>query len=424
MYNFRTFSANGTVTTSISRHAALDGDDPVRASERAPSRIRSSAKIILVPRLWATFAMGWLLVLVITMGQLLHVPIERWRLAATLSDLTLLAFLYLWLTLRASVVVDGDGDASGQGSSVRLRVFLLIAMSLAVLPPIVLMPYAGMWWQVTYVVVGAGLALTPRIAAAVIAALLAFAIVCAWLVVGQFELRLFIELAIGGAAMAVRHLMVTVEQLRVARVELARRAVDEERLRIARDLHDLLGHNLSLVALKSELAGRLINANPAAAAREIQDIERAARHALRQVRRAVMGYRQPTLRGELAAAREILAASGMRVAISDRVGLLPPSADTLFAWTVREGVTNVIRHSRAHECTIRTAREIHRVLITITDDGCGSEAPPRDNGNGLAGLKERAGAFAGTLKASRIPAGGFQLTLEIPVERLALAEEP
>lgn len=380
--------------------------------------------MIHVPRLWTTFAAAWLLVLAITTGQLLHLPIESWRLVATLADLATLAGLYLWLTLRASPVgPEDDVELEPAGTSVARRGALLTGMTLLVAPPILLVPSAGMWWLVTYVIVGAGLALPPRTAAIAIGALLVLAMACAWLVVHQLELRLFILLAIGGAAMAVRQLVLTVEQLRIARDELTSRAVDEERLRIARDLHDLLGHSLSLVALKSELAGRLLVDDPAAAAREIHDIERAARDALAEVRHAVTGFRQPTLRGELAAARELLASSGIRASIVDHVGPLPPSADSLCAWTIREAVTNVIRHSRARTCVIRTSRDDGVVRVSITDDGRGQRVPARLEGTGLAGLQERASTYAATIVSAPIVSGGYQLLLEIPVERVDVVSQ-
>ncbi len=204
-----------------------------------------------------------------------------------------------------------------------------------------------MWWHVIYAVITAGLLLPPVPAGVIIALLVILALLSAWLSTGTVELRLLIQLAIGGAAMAVRHLTITVAQLGEAREELAQRAIDGERLRIARDLHDLLGHSLSLVALKSELAGRLLPGRPLDAAREVRDIERAARHALREVRQVVAGYRKPTLRGELAGARELLDASGIHASIRDECGVLSPDLDGLMAWTIREGVTNVIRHSGA-----------------------------------------------------------------------------
>src|SRR5262249_3539777 len=158
----------------------------------------------------------------------------------------------------------------------------------------------------------------------------------------------------GGSAVAFRHLTATVAQLRRAREELARGAVNEERLRFARDLHDLLGHSLSTIVLKSELAGRLVP--PGRAAAEIADVQRAARDALQQVRAAVAGYRRPSLVSEIAAARELLAAAGIDARIGPSPAALPLAADGLLGWAVREGVTNVVRHSRARLCTIRLTK--------------------------------------------------------------------
>jgi two-component system sensor histidine kinase DesK len=380
-----------------------------------------AGKIVRVSPLTATFAAAWLLVLAIAVEQLLREPLERWRLVATTLDVVLLALAYLWVTLHVAEIrgARGEGVTVDRGSN-RSTIPWLIGMTLLLLPPIVLVPWAGMWWQAIFVVVAAGLTLAPAAAAVTIVVLLLFSMLLAGLVVGV-ELRLFILLAVGGAAMAVRHLSVTIEELHLAREELARRAVDEERVRIARDLHDLLGHSLSLVALKSELAGKLIASTPAAAAAEIRDVEQAARQALKQVRNAVTAYRQPTFRGELDAAREMLAASGIRASISDGAGPLPVEANTIFAWAVREGVTNVIRHSRARHCAIRTSSDEDCVSVSIVDDGRGMDPIASHGGSGLAGLRERADGCAGRLITGQAPRGGFELRLEMPLSVLSNA---
>src|SRR5262249_21778198 len=142
----------------------------------------------------------------------------------------------------------------------------------------------------------------------------------AWLLSGSPDPLLLILVAFGAAAIAVRQLTIGVVQLRAAREELAHAAVDRERLRFARDLHDLLGHTMSLIILKAELAGRLLPESPQQAAQEIGDVERSAREALRQARAAAAGYRQPRLRQELEAARELLAAAGVAADIADAMG--------------------------------------------------------------------------------------------------------
>jgi two-component system sensor histidine kinase DesK len=216
-------------------------------------------------------------------------------------------------------------------------------------------------------------------------------------------------------------------ELHRARGELARQAVTDERLRLARDLHDLLGHTLSLITLKSELAGRLVDKHPDQAAQEIREVEREARRALREVREAVAGYRQPTLRGELDGARQMLAAAGIDCAIKDTAKALPPTVEAVLAWTVREGVTNVIRHSRARLCTIRVAVEFDHAAVELLDDGIAflpSPAAASPPGTGLSGLAERVAAVNGQLEAGATAAEGqrgFRLWVSLP---LSSGKEP
>ena len=227
-------------------------------------------------------------------------------------------------------------------------------------------------------------------------------------------------------------------KLNEARAELARTAVAEERLRISRDLHDLLGHSLSLIALKSELAGRMIESDPPRAAREIAELEAVARRSLAEVRQAVTGYRQPSLAAELAAARRMLASAG----IDCRVGApgsydLPPEVDALLAWTVREAGTNIVRHSGARYARITVTVTGTTAGAELTDDGAGpaarstptadggpgtAQAPdgagdlgtPGAPGSGLAGLAERAGRLGGTLLAGAGEHGGFRVRVTVP----------
>jgi len=139
-----------------------------------------------------------------------------------------------------------------------------------------------------------------------------------------------------------------IRELHEARRELARLAVIEERERLARDLHDLLGQTLSMITLKSELARRMIDENPARCAQELAEIEQVARKSLREVRLTVAGYRQPHLESELEGARQLLSSAGIDTRVEPLLQSLPAPIDAVLAWTVREGVTNVIRHSRAH----------------------------------------------------------------------------
>ena len=208
----------------------------------------------------------------------------------------------------------------------------------------------------------------------------------------------------------------TVTELRQTRAELARVAVAGERLRIARDLHDLLGQSLSLITLKAELSRRMLDTDTTSAAREMAELEAVARQSLSDVREAVAGYRQPDLVAELGAARQLLCAAGVSCQISTPAGLsLPADVDTVLAWTVREGITNVVRHARATcaAVTVTTADGGGRVIAAITDNGTGPLAGPA--GSGLAGLSERVRQLGGNLMAGPAPAGGFRLQVTIPV---------
>lgn len=204
------------------------------------------------------------------------------------------------------------------------------------------------------------------------------------------------------------------DQLGVLYEQLETRAADEERLRLARDLHDLLGHGLSLITIKSQLARRLFAAgNSARAANEIADIERVARESLQDVRHAVDGYRQPSFTSEIAGARAALTAAGIDSTIEVNPDSLPSAVDATLAWAVRECVTNVIRHSGAAACSIRLIREPRAASLEITDNGAvsGLNAP----GNGLRGLQERAAARGGHADAGPLPRGGFRVHISVPL---------
>ncbi len=210
-------------------------------------------------------------------------------------------------------------------------------------------------------------------------------------------------------------------QLQGARQELAHQAVTEERLRMARDLHDLLGHTLSLITLKSELAGRLLEKDPLAAAKEVREVEREARQALHEVREAVAGYRQQTLQTELDAARQILEAAGIACSIEYDAEVISPSVDNVLSWVVREGTTNVIRHSRAQHCLIHITSTDEYARAEISNDGYLGENPKTDKrGSGLSGLAERVARLGGYLEAIQQPLAGmpgFRLFVEIPAKK-------
>nr|WP_063710013.1 sensor histidine kinase [Nocardia transvalensis] len=194
----------------------------------------------------------------------------------------------------------------------------------------------------------------------------------------------------------------------VAQRQAADLKIVEDRNRVARDVHDILGHSLTVITVKTELAQRLVDLDPDRAKAEMADVERLAREALAGVRDTVGGLRETTLPGELATARTALRAAGIDAdlpAASD----LPPGDHTILAWVLREAITNVVRHSHAHRCTVR----VTATTIEITDDGTGMN-PAAEYGSGLAGLRERVRAAGGTLTLSVPPTGGLTLTATFP----------
>ena len=218
-------------------------------------------------------------------------------------------------------------------------------------------------------------------------------------------------LLFGGSAMGLRYLLSTVAALRAARTEIVQHATDNERARISRDLHDLLGNSLSLITLKGELATRLLPEG-APGLDEVRDMLSLSREALRQVREAVSGYRQPTLSTELTAARVALEAGGVEVDIKQDVGALNRETEAVLGWVVREATTNVIRHSGAKRCRITFSRDPAHVQVDVVNDGW--RVPQSPAGNGLRGLAERLAAVGGEVEATAQPDGGFRLRATVP----------
>jgi two-component system sensor histidine kinase DesK len=268
-----------------------------------------------------------------------------------------------------------------------------------------------------YFVAAAGLLLTPKLALAAVG-LTALGVGIAATATGYSDSAVasavLTIVSIGVLMTAFGRIARGNRELREAREELARMAVTQERLRIARDLHDLLGHSLSVIALKSELAGKLVARDPAGAAQELADIEAVSRQALAEVREAVQGYRGLALDEALDGARAALSAAGIDLRLENGKVDVPPAVETVLAWAVREGTTNVVRHSGAEHCEIRVESDREQVAVEVEDDGPTSTAPVLA-GSGLAGLAERAGNVRGTLEAGARPEGGFRLRLTVPL---------
>ena len=261
---------------------------------------------------------------------------------------------------------------------------------------------------------------------------------------------------------AILSLSEAVRQLRAAREELARRAVEEERLRFSRDLHDLLGHTLSVIVVKSEAARRLAPRDLDAALSQVTDIEAVGRQALTEIREAVTGYREGSLATELDRASSALTAAGIEPVVRRSGAPLAPGAEALLGWVVREAVTNAVRHSGARRCEIAVdgSSSAERIRLTVTDDGGGGHGDGGDGGGhgdggggdgggdgdggggdgggggggggedttssaggtGLKGLTERLAAAGGSLRAGPSPRGGFTVTAELPRETEELTD--
>ncbi|WP_197026019.1 sensor histidine kinase [Nocardioides sp. URHA0020] len=352
--------------------------------DRDPPPIRSRIRMAAV----APFFSGiWLFFLLEPLG-------EGWRnrdeLSGVLGMVTTVAFavVYMSLWLRAR------SDRSRLVAQPPRPVALLYVGSLVVLGALM-----------TVFVGGHGLASTPYIGVACVmvfplgvATLSVLALVV--VDVALFSLHdwgspvglVFGVLAASVAVMGLRMVMSRNIELLSAQQENASLAVENERTRFARDLHDILGHSLTVITVKAELAQRMLDVDPERTRAELADLERLSRDALADVRRAVEGYRELTLPGELARARGALAAAEIESRLPTAADEVPTDLRELFAWTVREGVTNVIRHSGATTCEVRlTPRSAE-----VRDDGAGCPAAGL-SGSGLAGLRERAAASGATV---------------------------
>ncbi|MDG4819916.1 sensor histidine kinase [Micromonospora sp. WMMD956] len=220
-----------------------------------------------------------------------------------------------------------------------------------------------------------------------------------------------ITLLAGAMTLAFARVARLVDELRRTQRELARAVVERERLRFAKDLHDLLGHTLSLMVVKAEVLRRLASADPHRAAAEAADIERIGRTALTEVREAVTGYREHSFGRELDNARAVLADVGITVTVRGDGRRLDVEADDAFGWVLREGVTNVLRHSRASRCDIEVDIDADGAALTVRDNGVGGRPAL---GNGLRGLTERLAQVGGTLQVGPAPGGGLLLTGRVP----------
>ncbi|MGX1680572.1 sensor histidine kinase [Streptomyces althioticus] len=371
-----------------------------------PRNLRQRA----VKVLWTAI---WLVYLSAPVSDLLHGGHPAGVRALGWLGLVVFVTWYMLLVFRAG---RGDRTALVLGSlAVLTAQSALLALTL------------GREWLVlfVYVSIASGAALPSRLSRWSVPGACALMTAAAFAVPGGRDLLwgLLVPALLGGFAMTgVRELIRTTIALREARATVAHLAANEERLRLARDLHDLLGHSLSVITLKSELAGRMLPDHPDRAARQVADIEQVSRQALVDVREAVTGYRRLRLAGELGGARVALRAAGIVPELpgADALGEVPEDAESALAWALREAVTNVVRHSGARRCTVEVARRHTRdgqvLELSVEDNGPGGSAT--GHGNGLRGLRERLAAVGGTLEAGPVR-HGFRLVARVPVETAA-----
>jgi two-component system sensor histidine kinase DesK len=341
--------------------------------------------------------------------------------AADLFQSSLAPLRVALLTAAFVVFVVLYAAAMGAGGMNRLEPEATIAVlaALALLPAAMLAAGAPTSFELLYVFVAtaAGLRLRPWPAVVVIV-LTAAGVGAAGAAAGESSsatsAKVLTILALGTMMTAFSRQIRVNRELQAARHELARLAVTEERLRIARDLHDLLGHSLSVITLKSELAARLVTGDNPRVAAELADVHDVSRQALAEVRAAVQGYRRLALQDALSSAGTALSAAGIEYEFDDAPGAIPPEVEELFAWAVREGTTNVVRHSAAAHCVVRIRDESGQLTMEVEDDGSTAPAAPHP-GSGLTGLAERATRLRGRVEAAATPAGGFRLRLVVPV---------
>jgi two-component system sensor histidine kinase DesK len=280
-----------------------------------------------------------------------------------------------------------------------------------------LIPFIGIvtLWTWVYVACAAGMAIARTWVSAAVICGLGLVQLIVLLLTGTFDDYWFIALitvSIGIMMSAFARQIDALRRLRNAQGEIARLAVVEERARFSRDMHDVLGHSLTVVTVKSELARRLIPVDPGRAEEELADIERLTRSALADLRAAVAGYREMSLSTELAAAQAGLAAADIQAHLPRNGEEVDPDLRELFGWVLREGVTNVIRHSGSRNCWVTVEPE----MLRIEDDGrgpapVGSERRDLVRGSGIAGLAARAGESGAALTVEAGPRGGTLLTV-------------
>jgi two-component system, NarL family, sensor histidine kinase DesK len=362
---------------------------------------------------WIAIPLIYLIYVYVSVAQNTHGT------AAAVTGYTVLTVFACSLLLTPAIL-ESPGPALASVGAASMRRFWLVCGVLFVLF-LAELPFARaagfvMCLYLTLIIVGRfGLRAMPAVLAMAVAALVVPVAVTSWHVSLVKSVDDFTPIAIPVVAFvtfAVVQVLRGNNALAEARSELARLAAENERIRIARDLHDLLGHSLTTITVKAGLARRLGSVDQGRANQEIAEVEALARQALTDMRAAVGNYRDVTLSGELATGRELLRAAGIVPDLPRAVDAVDPEHAELFGWVVREGLTNVVRHAHASRCSVRLSGS----AVEIVDDGVGGAAPA-SAGNGLAGLRERVAAAGGVVESGPVQPKGWRLRVALAPAR-------
>ena len=363
--------------------------------------------------------LGWIVWIPFLVSEILDVIRVRppaGILTLTLFTLVLFGALYAWATwhIASDLKRLPLEEYREQGSRHWTLIAVLCALSVASL-------YLGslskleQWGAFIYTAAYVAGVLRPKQVLATNALILVLGTAADWIFNGAFfGFGMFLIGMVSFSTAGWEGAFLLARRLGAAQAQIEALAVGAERLRIARDLHDLLGQKLSLIILKSQLGRKLLRQDPERAEKEIAEVESTARAILQEVRDAVGRYQRPTVVEEIRRAREILAMAGIDFAYTPPASGLPELHDEVLAWTIREGVTNVVRHSRATTCRIRIDRSDEAWKLQIVDDGRPGKPLP-ERGHGLLGLEARAKAAGGRCEAALRPGGGFELSVTLPL---------
>src|SRR5690625_3829505 len=307
--------------------------------------------------------------------------------------------------------------------TMRTRIISIVAMCVLGLLAVTVNSGAGSLF--IYAASAAAFVLQPRQAVLAVVAIVGLVLVSGFLVGAPWPYALFyvgpmtlMTGLIGGINIFEAEKERASKRLSQANDEIERLAKIAERERIARDLHDLLGHTLSTITLKSELAARLAEVDHEKAAQQMREVEVISRDTLSQVREAVRGYRSKGLQAEINALDAALQPAGIAVTAEPEPVELQPEQGSALALALREAVANVSRHSRATSCTVRLYTEDGWVVLRVADNGRGSRKP---DGSGLRGMRERVEALGGSLE--RHTGGGTVLLVRLPQARSFLTPQ-